>query len=44
MFPENAVVSSPTSLFSQPDVIDTSAVAEAAFELPERLQATIEQR
>ena len=43
MFPENAVASLTGSLFAQPDDINTSKIMEAPFELPEILQATIEQ-
>ena len=39
MLPENALVSSPASLFLQPDIIDTSTVVKAPFELPELSQA-----
>ena len=43
MLQENAVVSPPASLFSQPDVIDSSTVVEVLFELSELSHATIEQ-
>ena len=43
MLLENTVISPTSSLFAQPDDGSARTVTEAQFELPEILQATIEQ-